>query len=157
MTVSIQLSDQARDLLARPDTIKVLASVDVAGVPHVTFKQSLALNEEGQLQYWEILESSQTNKNLTVSIWFQKPVAISLLGADHSSRQIKGVARRAIISGPQFEKTYQQVRESLGPQADLSTIWIIDPLEEREETLSVRIAEERRDFPLIGHLDRFAE
>jgi hypothetical protein len=43
----------------------------------------------------------------------------------------------------------------LEKDADISTAWIIEPLEERVETLAKRQEEERRLYPWVGHLDRF--
>jgi hypothetical protein len=45
----------------------------------------------------------------------------------------------------------------LGADADLSTIWIIEPIEVREETYAVRQTLEKTRYPLIGHLDRFVK
>jgi hypothetical protein len=154
--MSVIISNRIRELLQQKDTLKVVASVDKEGIPHVTFKGTVNVNEEGQITFLEILESSQTNKNLTNSIWFEKIVAITILGADKTSYQIKGIPKRAIISGPLFEEAYVRVQEKFG-DVDLSTIWVIDPIEIKEETFKARLEEERKLFPIIGHLDRFAK
>lgn len=153
--MSAVINDKIKELLKQKDTLKVVASVDKEGNPHVTFKGTVNVNEEGQVTFLEILESSQTNRNLTNSIWFEKVVAITILGADKTSYQIKGIPKRAIISGPLFEETYIRVQEKFG-DVDLAAIWVIDPVEVREETFQARLEEERKQFPIIGHLDRFA-
>lgn len=153
--MSAVINDKIKELLKQKDTLKVVASVDKEGIPHVTFKGTVNVNEEGQITFLEILESSQTNRNLTNSIWFEKIVAITILGTDKTSYQIKGIPKRAIISGPLFEETYIRVQEKFG-DVDLAAIWVIDPVEVREETFQARLEEERKQFPIIGHLDRFA-
>ncbi len=153
--MSIQLSETITALLNDPAGIKALATNDQHGTPHVVYKGSLSVNSEGKIQYLELNELSQTNKNLTYSIWFNRFISINVLAPDRTSYQIKGKPVKAVISGPVFEANYIAVRERLGEDADLSTVWIIDPEEVREETPSVRRKEERESHPLIGHLDRF--
>ncbi|WP_038323027.1 hypothetical protein ACRQU7_05295 [Caproiciproducens sp. R1] len=153
--MSIQLNDQVIALINDPKTLKVLASADQNGVPHVVFKGSVSVNADGKLQYLEIIETSQTNRNLVHSIWFRRQVAVGILTQDSRSYQIKGTPVRAVICGELFEENYIAVRERFGKDADLSTVWIIDPEEIREETFSVQASREREAYPLIGHLDRF--
>ncbi|HWQ78452.1 MAG TPA: hypothetical protein VN381_06535 [Anaerovoracaceae bacterium] len=153
--MSIKLNENLTALLNDPNSLKVLASVDQNGVPHVVFKGSISVNQDGKLQYLELIETSQTNKNLAYSLWFKRWIVINVLGQDRTSWQIKGTPVRSIISGPVFEENYAAIQKRFGEGADLSTVWIIDPEEAREETFPVRLQEERKSYPLIGHLDRF--
>ncbi|MDR3299781.1 MAG: hypothetical protein LBU43_07220 [Candidatus Accumulibacter sp.] len=154
--MGIELQADLRAALQDSSSLKALASVDKNGNPHVVFKGSISLDEtERNLQYLEIVETSQTNRNLVYSIWFKKKVAINVLTADGKSWQIKGVPVKAHISGPEFERQYVKLQELMGADADLSTVWIIEPVEETGQTLQIRVAEERARYPLIGHLDRF--
>jgi hypothetical protein len=94
------------------------------------------------------------------SLWFKKFVSINILSAgttdsERKSYQIKGIPVKAIVCGKEFEQNYRMVRKHLGADADLSTIWIVEPHEIREETASIRRQIERTDYPLIGHLDRY--
>jgi hypothetical protein len=139
-----------------PDSVKVLASIDRNGVVHAVFKESIATTEDGNIYFLELNETSQTNKNMTYSLWFKHSVSVNILAKDKISYQVKGTPTRTIICGPEFEKAYIAVQERLGADADLSAIWIIRPDEIREETPVVRQAEERKKYPLIGHLDRFS-
>jgi hypothetical protein len=87
-------------------------------------------------------------------------VSINILNTDitdseRKSYQIKGIPVKAIICGKEFKKNHTLVRNYLGADADLSTIWIVEPQEIREEAASIRRQAERRDYPLIGHLDRY--
>jgi hypothetical protein len=144
---------EARAALGNENTVKVLASAGEKGVPHLAFKDSLRLRSDGLIEYREYIESSATNRNMTRSIWFGIPVSVALLTPDQRSFLIRGRVARAIIAGREFRKHYEDVRRRPG-DLDLSTVWLIDPEYERENTLAKRKAEEERDHPLLGHVDR---
>ncbi|WP_054749851.1 pyridoxamine 5'-phosphate oxidase family protein [Ruminiclostridium josui] len=122
--MAITINNEIRELLRDKQTLKVLASVDKTGKPHVAFKGSIDVDEDGNLYYLEVLESSQTNKNLTNSIWFDKYVAINIFGANKKSYQIKGIPVKLHISGPLFEEKYKQAVEK-HPGIGISGIWVI--------------------------------
>lgn len=82
-----------------PTTIKVIASKDRHGEVHVVVKDSLFVTEDGQIAYLEYLEGSQTNKNLTYSLWFKQKVAINIITKDNKSFLIKGVPHQALVNG----------------------------------------------------------
>lgn len=150
-----QLSSKLIACINDPATLKVLASIDKNGIPHAVFKTNISVNADGDIQLLEILETSQTNKNLVHSIWFGIKVAIGILTEDTKSYQIVGIPKRAVISGALFEKNYIAIQNSLGKDVDLSTVWIIEPKEIREETFRLRNAQERKAYPLVRHLDHF--
>lgn len=151
--MSIELSKDIKDLFLDKDTIKVLASTNAEGIPHLVFKNSVHVNDEGKIIFLEIIDSSITNKNLVSSIWFNRKIAINILAKDKRSYQIKGTPIKAIIAGAIFQKYYIEVQKEFG-DCDLSTVWVIDPEEVREETFSVRREKEEREHPLLRHLDR---
>lgn len=153
--MAIKLDETVKSLLRDFDTVKILATVDQDGKPHVTCKDSIRLNNKGNLEYDEFIESSQTNKNLVFAIWFRKQVAINILGRNKTSYQIKGTPVKAVICGKRFEERYQKLKEEQG--ADLSAIWIIEPEEVIEETLAVRKAVEETLHPILRHLDIFLD
>lgn len=150
------ISEEVKNVINAPDTVKVLATTDPQGVPHAVFKQSLHVNEDGNLEYYEIMETSQTNKNVTYGIWFDKQVSINVLAGDRRSFQIKGIPKKAIIAGAYFEKVYRELGEKR-QDSDLSTIWIIEPRQIVEETFQKRLQEEEEKHPHILHLDRIAK
>ena len=152
--MAIEISQHIKDIINRSDSIKVLATVSNDGIPHVVFKGSLSVTEDGLIEYNEVIESSQTNKNLVSSIWFNKTVAVNVL-FDKESFQIKGKVDRAIIAGHEFEKRYIELSEKR--DADLSTIWRIIPEEIREESFKTRLAEETAAHPILQHLDRLTK
>jgi general stress protein 26 len=149
----VQLANEVTELLKDDETVKVLATTNENGVPHVAIKQSIQLGEDGKIIYLELLESSKTNKNLVKSIWFNRKVAIALKGKEKESYQIIGRAVKAIISGPVFQKHYVDIREKLG-DVDLATVWVIEPEEVSNQTFSVRKAQEEATHPIFKHLDR---
>lgn len=152
--MAVVIGDGLRALLQDKNTIKAIATVDREGRPHVVYKDSLHINNEGNLVFYELIESSQTNKNLVASIWFKQKVAVNILGNDKTSYQIKGTPYKAIIAGREFQKHYELVQEQLGIM-DLSTVWVIEPEEVIEETFEKRRQEEEKARPLLGHLDRW--
>jgi hypothetical protein len=154
--MGIPLSEDLRKALRDPASFKAIASVNREGEPHVVFKEAISLDSEGcNLQCLELLETSHTNKNLTLSMWFKKKIAVNVLHPEGRSWQIKGFPIKVHISGPLFEEQYIAVRKRYGPETDLSAVWIIEPLEEKEQTYFVRLHDERLRYPMIGHLDRF--
>jgi hypothetical protein len=155
--MGIQLDEKIITLINDPLSIKALASTNKNGEIHLVFKGSLSVTPEGNIQFFELNETSQNNKNLAYSLWFKRPVFINILGQNHSSYQIRGIPTKAIITGREFEKAYISVRQHFGEDADLSTVWIMEPVALREETFSVRKQEEREQHPLVGHLDRFVQ
>jgi len=151
-----RLPPEILTLLEAPDTVKALGTVGPDGVPHVTYKGSLRADGAGNLVFAELIEASTTNRNLTWSIWFRKPVTITLLAADRRSFQIHGLPVKAHVSGPLFEKCYRDLRARLG-DVDVSTVWVVEPTGWADETPAVRLAAAERDHPLLKHVDRFVK
>jgi hypothetical protein len=141
--------------LVDPDTVKVLTGIDVDGIPHAAFKDSLRIRPDGYLEYDEIIESSDMNKVFVNAIWFGRTVSILLLTGARRSFLIRGKVYRAIIAGREFKERYLAIRERLG-DVDLSTSWVIEPIFEREDTLEKRRIEEEERHPLLRHVDRLA-
>lgn len=152
--MGIKLDENLIRIINSKTTIKALATVDKNGVPHVTYKGSFQIRDDGTISFYEIIETSVTNKNLTTSIWFDKVVAINFLSEEKESYQVKAKVKKAIISGQEFKEVYQAVRERFG-DIDLSTVWVLEPIEVREENFSTRRVLEEEAHPLLCHLDRF--
>lgn len=151
--MSVTIPKEAAELFNDPAAVKVLATVDESGVPHLAVKQSLYLDRKGRLVYTELLESSRSNRNLVRSIWFGKSVTVLAYRADGRSFQIKGKPVKTLIAGPVFREHYRQVRQRLG-DVDVAAVWIIEPEEVREGTFEARRREEEARFPYANHLDR---
>lgn len=148
-----EINDEIKELIKNPSTIKVLATKDKNGEVHAVFKGSIGINDEGNLYVYEIMESSQTQRNLTYALWFNKRVSVLLKGEDGTSYQIKGYPYYDHTCGPLFEETYKQLIER-DEELDLAGIWEIIPDEIREETFKKRLKQERETLPILGHLDK---
>lgn len=154
--MAIELSENIKLLLRDAATVKVFATTDPTGEVHVVFKDYISVDEEGRLYVLELLESSQTNRNLVHSLWFNRKVSVGLRGKNNESYEIKALPRQCIITGPVFELYYRFVRDNLG-DFDLAAVWFLNPEEVRNETLEVRYEEETKAHPLFLHLDRIAK
>lgn len=154
--MAIELTQEVKDAIADPESIKVLASVDRHGEVHVVAKGSISVTEDGQIRYWELLESSQTNKNVTYALWFSKNVAINIITKDRKSYQIKGIPKRCLVAGHEYEEAYV-VAQQRNEKNDLAAVYFIEPVKVQEESYLVRLAEENEKHPLYIHLDRLAK
>jgi hypothetical protein len=150
------LSKEIMALFSNNDSTKVLATVNSQGFPHAATKPFIKVNDDGNLLYLELVESSNTQKNLVSSIWFNQKVSISVSDTSGKSWQIKGRPVKTLITGPVFQYHYSDVREQLG-DVDLSAVWVIEPEEVVNENIFVRHAEEEKAHPLFRHLDRLAK
>lgn len=142
------------ELINNRESVKLLATLDEDGAPHTAVKQSLHINQEGQIVYLELLESSRTFKNLTRSLWHDQYVSITVKSEGVSYR-IKGKPVRIHICGPLFEEHYISAREQLG-DVDLAAVCIIEPDEVGNQTYRERLEQQEAKQPFFKHLDRLA-
>ncbi len=154
--MAVKLEKDIIELVNSPETLKILATVDENNVPHAAFKGSLHVNEEGNLEFLELLESSTTYRNFTRSLWYEGKVAVTFKGADNRSFQIKGRPEKIVISGPVFEKNYIRLRERRG-DVELAAVCIIKPEEVSGWPAVNRFAEQESKRPFFKHLDRLAK
>jgi hypothetical protein len=153
--MAVKLSDEVIDALNDRDNVKALATVDKQGQPHVAFKENIFVDHE-KIILLELIETSQTNSNMVHSIWFKRPVSISVKDKKNNSWQIKGLPLKTHIAGPVYEKYYAEQAEK-NPEIDLGAVWEIEPLELKNQTFSVVLAEERARHPYLYHLDKIAK
>lgn len=146
------ITEELKEIINAPDSLKVIASVSVDGELHAVYKQSLHVNEDGNLEFYEIMESSQNNKNMGNSIWFERPVVINVLSKDRRSFEIKGVVYKAYVAGAYFEEIYTKLTDK--GYYDLSTVWVIKPESVQEKSFAKRAEEERKAHPHFRHLDQ---
>jgi hypothetical protein len=154
--MGIKLSDEVISAFNASDTVKALTTTDDNGNAHTVFKDSLGVDEDGDIVLTELLESSRSNSNLVHSLWFKRNVVIALLTDDKKSYEIVGAPERCIVSGPVFERYYKAMREKI-PDSDLAAVWKIQPISEKDESFSVRLKEETEAHPLFLHLDRIRQ
>ncbi len=154
--MSIKISAELQKVLADEKTIKVLSTLPPEGEVHAAVKQSLFVDETGNLVYLEFFEKSQTNIDLVNSIWFDKNVSIMAVTADQKSWFILGKPVRTRVFGKEYEYFYRKA-EASNPNNDLVAVYYIQPLEYYEQTYSVQQAQHKQKFPLYVHLDKYAE
>ncbi|MCR4895744.1 MAG: hypothetical protein K5891_03095 [Lachnospiraceae bacterium] len=150
-----EISRELADIINDKESLKVIATTDAQGNPHVVFKGTL--HTEGQdLVFYDLLQSSQVNKNLVSSIWFGRKVAINILAKDKRSFLITAKPRRSVTAGRVFEEVYASLKDR-NPDGDLNAIWYLEPEHIEEKTFAVRRAEEEAAFPILKHLDRLVK
>lgn len=142
-------------LLNDPATVGIIATLDESGAPHAVPSPFLRLDTGGRLVHLELLETSTTHRNLLRSIWFERPVTVTLSGGDGRVSVVKGRVHKVHVSGPLFSSYYREVRERLG-DADLAGVWLIEAQQIIDESYDVRKAREEELHPFFRHLDRLA-
>lgn len=151
--MSVPINEDLKQALNDPKTIRTLATIGKDGAPHIAFKQSLRLRTDGNLEYDELIETSHSNKNLVYSLWFGKTVSICLLSPDQRSFHIVGRPLKVVIAGREFRSHYVAVLNDQS-KADLSGVWILEPISVYEQSFNKRKIEEEEAHPLLRHLDR---
>jgi predicted pyridoxine 5'-phosphate oxidase superfamily flavin-nucleotide-binding protein len=155
--MSIKLNEEVIEAINNPLSVKVIATISKEGIPNVTPKGSISVDENGRIRLLELLEKSQTQKNLVYSIWFDKYVAINIVTPERKSYQIKGKIYKTINSGREFQEAYVAVQKKLGYDIDLSAIWLIDAEQVSEQTFIAKREELETKYPYELHVDRLAK
>jgi hypothetical protein len=153
--MSVNQSEYLRKLLEDPATVGTIATLDESGAPHAVPSPFLRLDSDGRLVHLELLETSTTHRNLLRSIWFERPVTVTLSGKEGRVIVVKGRVHKAHVSGPLFSDYYREVRKQLG-DTDLAAVWLIDTQEVIDETYALCKAREEELHPFFMHLDRLA-
>src|SRR5450631_4047253 len=109
--MATKLNKEIIALFGSDDSTKVLATVNEHGFPHAATKPFIRVDDDGNLLYLELVESSHTQKNLVRSIWFDQKVSISVSDSYGQSWQIKGKPVKTLITGPVFLHHYLEVRQ----------------------------------------------
>lgn len=147
------ISDEVKEIINNPESLKVIAVNDREGIPHIVYKGSLHVEGE-KLVFYDLLQSSTINKNLVNAIWFDGKVAINVLSKDRRSFHIVGKPEKSLTAGKIFEKVYADLQEKKGRETDLNAIWFIEPEEIKEVTYTIRQKEQHELYPILGHLDQ---
>ncbi|MDY6243790.1 MAG: pyridoxamine 5'-phosphate oxidase family protein [Lachnospiraceae bacterium] len=155
--MSANIADEIKKAIESEESVKILGTISKEGIPHVTVKSSVKVTEDGRLTFFELLEKSQTQKNMVYALWFNKTVSINVITKEKKSYQLKGIPKKAVTSGKEFQKQYIKIQEAAGRDVDLSTIWYIDIEEIVEETFSVRRDKLETQYPYELHIDRLAK
>lgn len=146
------MEKEIKELIADPNAVKIVSTVSREGVPHAARKGSLHLTKDGYLAWYELIETSITNRNMVYALWFHKRVAISLYRKEQAYL-IEAEPYRTITAGRFFEEAYQRV-DAWGKDYDLSAVWLVRPVLVVNENPQIRRDEERKAHPILTHLDR---
>lgn len=149
------LSEACRSELNDPAVTKLLVSSDLDGVPHAAPRNFAAVLDEeypGCIAIMEMIEGSQTSKNLLWSYDRQKTVAISTVNPQTGeSFLVKGIPHKYLYDGPIWRRFLEQVWGAI-PTAEPAGVWVIIPTEERNENLATRMEEEDTRYLPAHHL-----
>jgi hypothetical protein len=150
-----QLSEACRSELNNPAVTKMLVTSDLNGVPHSAPRNIAAVLDDeypGCIAILEMIEGSQTSKNLLWSYDRQRTVAISTINPKTGeSFLIKGIPHKYLYDGPLWLKFLNQAWEAI-PTSEPAGVWVIIPTEERNENLGVRMTEEDTRYLPAHHL-----
>lgn len=138
-----------------PSTLKAIATENKNGCVNVDFRHHVYINALGGIFLFEEAEYSTLNCNLVYSLWFNKNAVISIMSDMQQSYEIQVKIKRAIVSGKEFGAACEWLAEEY-ELFDLSSIWVLEPLEIRNTANLMQINNERRKMPMITHLDRLA-
>ncbi len=153
--MSNELRQLIGTLLEDSGTTSSIATLDENGVPLSMPSPFLRLDKQGRLVHLELLETSRTHRNLLRSIWFERPVSVTISHQNGRVLVITGTPCKAHVSGPLFSSYYSEVRSCLG-DADLVAVWLIEPQRTDDETYRTRKEFEEARHPFHLHLDRLA-
>lgn len=140
------------NIVSKPGNTVIISAVGKDGIPY----SGVALKTEiknGKLAYYELLESSQMQKNLVYSLWFNKAVSVLIIDSDGKNYQLKGKVYRAWMAGRDFEEEYVKILKEQGAEADLSTIWLIEIEDSLETTYDAGRIREKTEHPYMMHWD----
>lgn len=138
-----------------PSTVKVIVTENSTGGINVDFRNHLYLDPNGMIFLFEVAEYTSLSCNLTYSLWFGRNVVIGILGDSQQAYEIQANVQRTIVSGNEFKKACEWMGEDY-ERYDLSSVWILEPLQICDSGCLSQIQNERTNKPLIAHLDRLA-
>jgi hypothetical protein len=146
--------NEIKELIESPDSVKVLGTVDPKGQVHTAVKQSFSVNSKGNLEYLELFESSRSYRNLVFSLWHEKLVSLSVLGAGGQSYRISGRPDRILVSGNKFELAYKKL---LPKGYDLAAVIEIKAQTIEDETPDLKFKHQEEAHYFFKHLDRLSK
>ncbi len=148
------LTEEIINFIRNQASIAVIATTDEQGIPHVVRREGFTVLDNGVLAYAEELESSRTNSNLLRALWYDRYIAVTFWDDAGLAFQIKGKPIRFDFTSPLYKQYYADVQQKYGNDADITGVWLIEPLEIRNENRAVRKREAETVHPYFRHLDR---
>ena len=139
-------------LLNEPNTIKVLITCSPQGKPNALFNDMMSYDvKTNSIICPEVLRFSESSRNLTYAIWFNKHVWCLIGTSKQKNYFFECMPLRTIISGPLFQRYYNVALER---SLELSSVWLLHPCSYIDETISIRLENEKREHPLLQYLDQ---
>ncbi len=123
----VKMSKGTIDLFRDPEASKMLATIDVNGMPNMAPKGSLIALNEGMLAFAAQSEG-KTTENLAVN---GKVAAAAFKAA--TGCQVKGTFRGFHAGGPQFEQFAEAIKASGIPARWMSNVETVGIIEVQEE------------------------
>jgi len=147
--------DEIKQIINDPKTVKIVGTVGVDDVPHTAVKQSLHVNDEGKIEYIELFESSESYRNVTASLWYNKKVSVLILSPDKESYEIIGEPERILIAGREYEAVYTKVLEEKG--YDIAAVVTIAPESVENSSPKEKFKDQEKTRLFYKHLDRLSK
>lgn len=147
--------DGIKQIINDPKTVKIVGTVGIDGVPHSAVKQSLHVNDEGKIEYIELFESSESYRNVTAGLWYNKKVSVLILSPDKESYEIIGEPERILIAGREYEAVYTKVLEEKG--YDIAAVVTIAPESVENSSPKEKFKDQEKTRLFYKHLDRLSK
>lgn len=145
--------ENIRQEIEEKGALVILSAVGSDGNPYSEVGVKVKFNDKKQIVYYQYLETSQLQKNLVNSIWFNKKLSIVVIAKDGRNYHITAKPDRTIIAGHIFEQAYEEALCEYGADTDLSALWLIDIEKITENTYAAARTREILEHPLLMHLD----
>ena len=151
--MSAKITDKQKTVIEDKGSYKSVASVSKNGNIELTGYRYTGVDDNGNLLIYQLLQTSQSNRNLTYALWFNKEVTIHFSGSGSEEFTVRGIPVRNIVAGPFFEKKYIELNDE-DFENDLVSIYVIEPSEISENNYEVLRQKERSEWGILGHMDR---
>lgn len=126
----IKVSEELREVMNRDDVMKTVTTYNEDGIPHTTKYQSMHINREGRIAYYDCSICEPDKRDMLYCMAFHKNVDITLITQEGTKHKITGEISKALLMGEEFTIASQTMKK-YDPKAELSVVWIINPQEER--------------------------
>ena len=141
---------EIESLVNDPQSIKILVTVSADGIVHAVPKGTIHTDEAGNIEYAELFESSQSYRNITASLWFNKKAAILII-----AYEVSGSIKTILVAGRKFEEAYKKIEAEKG--FDIAAVIKIVPESVEDLNPRKKFAEQEETHFFYKHLDRIAK
>jgi hypothetical protein len=126
----IKVSEELREVMNRDDVMKTVTTYNEDGIPHTTKYQSMHINREGRIAYYDCSVCEADKQEMLYCMAFHKNVDITLITQEGTKHKITGEISKALLMGEEFTIASQFMKK-YDPKSELSAVWIINPQEEK--------------------------